>query len=69
MALPFPLSDLLVILPELVLSELALGILLWAAVVKRERERALAWASLASLAVTAVLIPVAVHFAGGLPRA
>jgi NADH:ubiquinone oxidoreductase subunit 2 (chain N) len=68
-ALPFPLSDLLVILPELVLSELALGILLWAAVVKRERERALAWASLASLAVTAALVPVAVHFAGGLPRA
>jgi NADH-quinone oxidoreductase subunit N len=68
-ALPFPLSDLLVILPELVLSELALGILLWATVVKRERERALAWASLASLAVTAAFVPVAVHFAGGLPRA
>ncbi len=40
MALPFPLSDLLVILPELVLTELALGILLWATVVKRENERA-----------------------------
>lgn len=68
MALPFPLSDLLVILPELVLTELALGILLWAAVVKRERERFLAWASLASLAVAAALIPVAVHYAGDLPR-
>jgi len=68
-ALPFPLSDLLVILPELVLTELALGILLWATVVKRERERFLAWASLASLAVTAALIPVAVHYAGSLPRA
>jgi NADH-quinone oxidoreductase subunit N len=67
-ALPFPLSDLLVILPELVLTELALGILLWATVVKRERERFLAWASLASLAVTAALIPVAVHYAGSLPR-
>ena len=69
MALPFPLSDLLVILPELVLTELALGILLWATVVKRERERVLAWASLASLAITAALIPVAVSFSGSLPRA
>ncbi len=69
MALPFPLSDLLVILPELVLTELALGILLWATVVKREKERALAWASLASLAITAALIPVAVSFSGNLPRA
>ncbi|MBK6404849.1 MAG: NADH-quinone oxidoreductase subunit N [Holophagales bacterium] len=69
MALPFPLSDLLVILPELVLTELALGILLWATVVKREKERVLAWASLASLAITAALIPVAVHTAGSLPRA
>lgn len=69
MALPFPLSDLLVILPELVLTELALGILLWATVVKRERERLLAWASLASLAVAAALVPVAVHYAGSLPRA
>ena len=69
MALPFPLSDLLVILPELVLTELALGILLWATVVKREKERVLAWASLASLAITAALIPVAVHAAGSLPRA
>ena len=69
MALPFPLSDLLVILPELVLTELGLGILLWATVVKREKERALAWASLASLAITAALIPVAVHYAGSLPRA
>ena len=64
MALPFPLSDLLVILPELILSELALGILLWATVVKREKERALAWASLTSLALTAALLPVAAHFAG-----
>ncbi len=69
MALPFPLSDLLVILPELVLTELALGILLWATVVKREKETALAWASLASLAITAALIPVAVSFSGALPRA
>lgn len=69
MALPFPLSDLLVILPELVLTELALGILLWATVVKREKERFLAWASLASLAITAALIPVAASFAGSLPRA
>ena len=69
MALPFPLSDLLVILPELVLTELALGILLWATVVKRENERVLAWASLASLAITAALIPVAVSFSGSLPRA
>ncbi len=69
MALPFPLSDLLVILPELVLTELALGILLWATVVKRENERVLAWASLASLAMTAALIPVAVSFSGNLPRA
>ena len=69
MALPFPLSDLLVILPELVLTELALGILLWATVVRREKERVLAWASLASLAITAALIPVAVSFSGGLPRA
>ena len=68
MALPFPLSDLLVILPELVLTELALGILLWATVVKRENERVLAWASLASLAITAALIPVAISFAGTLPR-
>jgi NADH-quinone oxidoreductase subunit N len=68
-ALPFPLSDLLVILPELVLTELALGILLWATVVKRENERVLAWASLASLAMTAALIPVAVSFSGNLPRA
>lgn len=68
MAFPFPLSDLLVILPELVLTTLALGILLWATVVEREREKVLAWASLASLAVTAVLIPVAVSLAGALPR-
>ena len=37
--------------------------------VKRERERSLAWASLASLVITAALIPVAVSFAGSLPRA
>lgn len=69
MAFPFPLSDLLVILPELVLTALALGILLWATVVGREGEKVLAWASLASLAVTAALIPVAVSLAGALPRA
>ena len=68
MAFPFPLSDLLVILPELVLTALALGILLWATVVEREREKVLAWASLASLAVTAALIPVAVSLAGAFPR-
>src|SRR5512143_3838796 len=68
MAFPFPASDLLVILPELVLTALALGILLWATVVEREKEKALAFASLGSLAVTAALIPVAVRLAGALPR-
>ncbi len=69
MALPFPLSDLLVILPELVLTVAALGILLGAATVGREKENALAWASLGSLAVTAALLPLAVSLAGSLPRA
>jgi NADH-quinone oxidoreductase subunit N len=68
-AFPFPLSDLLVILPELVLTGLALGILLWATVVRREQEKALAWASLGALALTAVLIPVAVSLSGAFPRA
>src|SRR5512140_972526 len=69
MAFPFPASDLLVILPELALTALALGILLWATVVRREKEKVLAFASLGALAVTAALIPVAVSLAGALPRA
>ena len=69
MTFPFPASDLLVILPELVLTQLALGILLWATVVRKGREATLAWVSIASLAVAAVLIPVAARLSGPLPHA
>ncbi len=56
--MPFPVSDTLLILPELFLSLISLGLLVYAAVVPREKEASIAWLSLASLVVTGVLVAV-----------
>ncbi len=64
MVMPFPLSDLLTILPELFLTEAALGLLLYGTWTRRTaeaseaRDRRIAWLSVASLGLTALLLAV-----------
>jgi NADH-quinone oxidoreductase subunit N len=65
---PFPASDTLLILPELFLTVAGMFVLLWATLVKRERERGLAFFSIGSLAVTGILLFVSARLAGTLPR-
>jgi NADH-quinone oxidoreductase subunit N len=67
-ALPFPLSDLWALLPELFLTQASLVLLVWAAWTPRAKERILARASLVTLAVTFVLLFVSADLAGPLPR-
>ncbi len=66
--LPFPLSDLWTILPELFLTQAALALLVYAAIAPREKEGLIARLSLVTLAVTFVLLFVSAELAGPLPR-
>ena len=67
--MPFPLSDTLLIVPELFLTTAGLVLLIWATAVKKEGERTIALLSIASLAVTGLLLAVPAAVAGKLPQA
>ena len=67
-ALPFPLSDLWTLLPELFLTQASLILLVWAAWLPREKEGLIARLALGTIAVTIVLLFVSVELAGPLPR-
>ena len=66
--MPFPLSDMAVVAPELFLTLAALALLVGAAWTPREREGTLATLSVAALAVTGALLPLAASWAGSMPR-
>jgi NADH-quinone oxidoreductase subunit N len=65
---PFPAGDSLLILPELFLTFAALVVILWATFVSREKENGVAFVSIASLAVTGLLLFVSARAAAPLPR-
>ncbi|HSB35481.1 MAG TPA: proton-conducting transporter membrane subunit, partial [Thermoanaerobaculia bacterium] len=67
-ALPYSLTDLWTILPELFLTQAALGLLIFAAVTKRESEALVARLSLLTIAVTLCLLFVSASMSGTLPR-
>ena len=67
-ALPYLPTDLWAILPELFLTQAALGLLIFAAVTKRESEGLVARLSLLSLGVTLGLLFVSASMSGTLPR-
>lgn len=66
--MPFALSDLAVIVPETFLTVAALALLVAAAWTPREKEKGLALAAIAALALTGALLYLAVSWAGALPR-
>jgi len=67
-ALPFPLSDLWTLLPELFLTQASLILLVWAAWLPREKEGLIARLALGTIAETIVLLFVSAELAGPLPR-
>ena len=66
--MPFSNVDTLLIIPELFLTAAGLGLLIYATFVRREHEPRIAILSIASLAVTGLLLGVSTRFAGTLPR-
>ncbi len=67
-ALPFPLSDLWTLLPELFLTQASLVLLVGAAAVPRQKEGLIARLALVTIGVTIVLLFVSAELAGPLPR-
>ncbi|MGE5345780.1 MAG: NADH-quinone oxidoreductase subunit N [Acidithiobacillales bacterium] len=67
-ALPFPLSDLWTLLPELFLTQASLVLLVWAAWLPREKEGLIARLALVTIGATIVLLFVSAELAGPLPR-
>jgi NADH-quinone oxidoreductase subunit N len=65
---PFSNVDTLLIIPELFLTAAGLALLIYATIVRRENEPRIAILSVASLAVTGLLLGVSMRFAGTLPR-
>ena len=66
--MPFPVSDLILIVPELFLTAVALGLLIYATMVSREKEGAIAWMALAALVLTGVLLFVPFSSVTSLPQ-
>src|SRR5437879_5612916 len=66
--MPASSTDTLLLLPELFLTAAGLALLLYATVVKREEEGRIAVLSIASLAVTSVLVGVTVLLVKRLPH-